>query len=50
MSGCIDGYPNFGLGLDHFQLNKFSGPDNVYYGRVLRELLALYETRNPECM
>ncbi|KAL1962274.1 hypothetical protein VTN77DRAFT_9864 [Rasamsonia byssochlamydoides] len=44
-SGCIDGYPNYGLGLDHFQLNKFPGPDNIYYRRVARELRLLYEKR-----
>lgn len=42
-SGTIDGYPNFGLGLDHFQINKFAGPENVYYKGVVRELGRLYE-------
>lgn len=30
-SGSIDGFPSYGLGLNHFSLNKFSGPDDYYY-------------------
>lgn len=48
-SGTIDGYPNFGLGLDHFQINKFPAPENVYYRRVVRELGSLYEKHKSKC-
>lgn len=42
-SGSIDGCPNFGLDLDHFELNKFPGPNDLYFKQVVRELKKLYE-------
>lgn len=37
-SGCLDGYPSQGLARDHFQLNKFSDPNEIYFVRVTRAL------------
>ena len=43
-SGSIDGYDSHGLGLDHFNLNKFSGPDDAYYRSVRNEVVAMLRT------
>lgn len=47
-SGSIDGFPSYGLGLDHFNLNKFSGPKDAYYKSVRDEILGLARTRPQE--
>ena len=33
-SAILPGYDKMGLNVNHFQLNKFSKPDNGYYQRV----------------
>jgi hypothetical protein len=33
-SATLLGYNKLGLDLNHFQLNKYSGPENDYYRRV----------------
>lgn len=47
-SGSIDGFPSYGLGLDHFSLNKFSGPDDYYYKSVRDEIQGLMRPRLQE--
>jgi hypothetical protein len=37
-SGMLHGHPCEGLPLDHFQMNKFRGPDDNAYERVKNEL------------
>lgn len=37
-SACIDGYPKYGLGLDHFNLNKFASPEDGHYKAVKRQV------------
>jgi hypothetical protein len=41
ISGCIDGYPKYGLLLDHFRLNKFSSPKDGNYKAVREEIQRL---------
>ena len=38
-SGTIDGFDSHPLGLDPFDLNKFSGPHDYYYRLVSDELM-----------
>lgn len=47
-SGSIDGFPSYGLGLDHFSLNKFSGPNDAYYKSVSEEILVLLMKTRPQ--
>lgn len=47
-SGSIDGFPSHGLGLDHFSLNKFSGPNDAYYISVRDEILRLVIRTRPQ--
>lgn len=47
-SGSIDGFPSYGLGLDHFNLNKFSGPNDAYYKSVRDEILGLITRTRPQ--
>lgn len=47
-SGSIDGFPSYGLGLDHFNLNKFSGPKDAYYKSVRDEILGLVMKSRPQ--
>ena len=47
-SGSIDGHPSHGLGLDHFNLNKYSGPDDAYYWRVRDEIVEIVDSISVE--
>jgi hypothetical protein len=40
-SGCIDGYPRYGLATDHFNLQRFSGSDDGNYQAVKAEVVRL---------
>ena len=42
-SGSIDGYDSYGLGLDHFDLNKFSGPEDSHFLLVVNEMRKMLE-------
>ncbi|KAJ5679285.1 hypothetical protein N7462_007529 [Penicillium macrosclerotiorum] len=44
-SGCLDGYRDFQLHLNHFNLNKFSSPNNDSFQKVVRHLQ--YLSSNP---
>lgn len=37
-SGSIDGFDSYGLCLDYFDLNEFSGPKDAYYRLVSDEI------------
>ncbi len=37
-SGCIDGFPKLGLACDHFQICKFSEPQDPNFGLVCGEI------------
>lgn len=37
-SDILNKYNNFGLGLNYFNLNKFTGPKNAYYKIIRREI------------
>ncbi|EWC44427.1 hypothetical protein DRE_06795 [Drechslerella stenobrocha 248] len=53
-SGALHGHASEGLPLDHFNLNKYRGPNDINYIRVQREIVsmvkkskAVLESRNP---
>ncbi|XDG03867.1 hypothetical protein ABKA04_003482 [Annulohypoxylon sp. FPYF3050] len=44
-SGTLDGHGKEALPLDHFQMNKFQGPDDDNYKSVLRQILKIAESK-----
>lgn len=40
-SACIDGYPSYGLSVDHFRLNKFASPNDAHFKAIAGELQQL---------
>lgn len=38
-SGCIDGFPKLGLASDHFQICKFSDPQDPNFLLISQEIL-----------
>ncbi|KAL1867896.1 hypothetical protein Daus18300_006171 [Diaporthe australafricana] len=40
-SGCVDGYPKYGLAADHFTMHRYNGPDDGDYCLVKNELSRL---------
>ncbi|EPS42862.1 hypothetical protein H072_3143 [Dactylellina haptotyla CBS 200.50] len=48
-SACLDGFERIGLGLNHFQINKFDGPDDGYYKTVRDQIQGLV-TEAYECV
>lgn len=47
-SACLQGVPRQALPSDHFQLNRFSGPDDPCYIAVKDQVLQMYARRLAE--
>ncbi|KAG8531939.1 uncharacterized protein KY384_003575 [Bacidia gigantensis] len=43
-SGCIDGFPKLGLACDHFQMCKFSDPENPNFRLICQEIRSFVDT------
>ncbi len=44
-SACLQGVPRQGLPSDHFQLNRFDGPEDPSYVAVRDEIVRMYRER-----
>jgi hypothetical protein len=45
-SGHLEGHPNYGLPLDHFRLNKYTGPEDGNYIAVSDEIKIIVQEAN----